>query len=75
MIISGLTWMKYLSYGADLIPCAFLLFGCIKEKLKDTAFHNEEELSVTVRGNYNIDSRRSFAECFFSIGEVTKWPH
>jgi hypothetical protein len=50
MIISGLTWMKYLSCGADLIQCAFLLFGCIKEKLKNTAFHNEEELSVTVLG-------------------------
>jgi hypothetical protein len=48
-IISGFIRMKYPPSSPDLAPCDFFLFSDIREKLKDTVFSDEEDLSVAIR--------------------------
>jgi hypothetical protein len=50
MIIPGFTRMKHLPYSSDLAPFDFLLFGDIKERLKDTMFSDDEDLPGAIRG-------------------------
>jgi hypothetical protein len=36
--------MEYQPHSPDLVPCAFFLFGYMKEHLKEKSFAEEEEL-------------------------------
>jgi transposase len=40
-------------YSPDLSPCAFWLFGFLREKMKDRVFRSEEEISEAIVESWN----------------------